>query len=331
MAGHCFQQPPLEASIRRLGVSSIQSSKTFGSPLVLITTANAYHKPSPTSIHTAQVPDPSWEWVWSEWHLNHQEGMDEGGWEYSFAFSKRFSWHKAGWFNSFVRRRAWTRKRAKKREEDVSADPHMLNSDYFTVRAASERGSRGRSHSLASSQVPTRASMNGSTMEMEQVRPDIENLETLMAILRHARIDREKLEATENYLEHAVDLSQLPEEMHELMTLFIFQASRRLLLSRLMAIYDETLKALKDKDEDEEDPELNERKKALKAALKHADEEVRKLAYWSDVKQMAEGGESRGAVDDSKGWRNGWQGVDKSGPEPPNKGELPGPEGLGGT
>jgi hypothetical protein len=76
----------------------------------------------------------------------------------------------------------------------------------------------------------------------------------------------------------------------------------------------------------EDDTELQERTAALKAALKHADEEVRKLAYWSDVKQMAENGESRGAVDGEKGWQNGWQGVDQSGPSVPNKDSLPEPE-----
>lgn len=155
---------------------------------------------------------------------------------------------------------------------------------------------------------------------MEQAKPDVEDLETLLDTLRFSRIDREKLEATENYLENALDLSNLQQEMHEIMSLFIFQASRRLLLSHLMTIYDDTNKALEQSDT----PELRGRRDALKAALKHADEEVRKLAYWSDVKQMAERGESRGAVASDKGWRGEWQGVDQSGPAEPNRGKLPG-------
>ena len=162
----------------------------------------------------------------------------------------------------------------------------------------------------------SRASTSG---EMQQIKPKIDDLETLLDTLRFARIDREKLEATASYLENAVDLSQLHEEMHEIMALFVFQASRRLLLSNLMSMYDETTKALETTD----DPDLRARKAALKDALKHADEEVRRLAYWSDVKQMAEGGESRGAVDGDQGWQEGWQGVDQSGPAPPNKGALP--------
>lgn len=279
---------------------------------------NAYHKPSPTSIHTAQVPDPSWEWVWSDWHINKQEGVDDDGWEYSFAFSKKFSWHGPRWWNSFVRRRAWTRKRAKRAEEDISNDPHMLNTDYFTVRPASDRGSQ-KSRSL-SSRVPSRTSLSqASSIEMAQQMPDIEDIETLMERLRFARIDREKLEATENYLENAMDLANLANEMHEIMSLFVFQASRRILLGNLMQIHADTTEAL----ETDESHELKDKKAALDAAVKHADEEVRRLAYWSDIKQMTEGGESTGAVDAHKGWRKEWQGVDQSGPAQPNQGKAP--------
>lgn len=259
--------------------------------------------------------------MWSDWHINQQEGVDDGGWEYSFAFSKKFRWHGAKWYNSFVRRRAWTRKRAKKKEEDISADPHMLNGDYFTVRPASERMSCRSQQSLASSRAPSKGSLAyTSSVETEQVKPDIEDLEMLLQTLRFSRIDREKIEAAENYLENALDLPNLHESMHEIMSLFVFQASRRLLLSHLMALYDDTNEALERKDASH----LRERKDALKAALTHADEEVRKLAYWSDVKKMAESGESRGAIDVDKGWCDEWQGVDKSGPAEPNRGKLPG-------
>jgi hypothetical protein len=247
--------------------------------------------------------------------------VDEGGWEYAFAFGRKFKWHGPKWYNSFVRRRAWTRKRAKKREEDISADPHMLGGDYFVVQPASDRMSRRSQQSLTSSRGHSRrSSAMSSNIEMEETRPDIEDIETLLQTLRFSRIDREKLEATENYLKNAVDLPKLHEGMHEIMSLFVFQASRRLLLTRLMEIYDGTSKELEKSDT----PALRERREALKEAMKHADEEVRKLAYWSDVKQMAESGESRGAVDSERGWNEEWQGVDKSGPAEPNRGKLPG-------
>ena len=217
-----------------------------------------------------------------------------------------------------MRRRAWTRKRAKKAKEDISADPHMLNTDYLTIRSASDRGSQ-KSRSL-SSRVPSRTSLSqASSVEIAQQMPDIEDIETLMERLRFARIDREKLEAAENYLANAIDLANLEKEMHEIMSLFIFQASRRILLGNLMQLHDDTIQEL----ENDDSQELRDKKAALDAAVEHADEEVRRLAYWSDIKQMAEGGESTGAVDAHRGWCKEWQGIDQSGPAEPNQGKDP--------
>lgn len=292
------------------------SSQALGS-LDAAPWTNVYHKPSPTSIHNAQVPDPSWEWAWSDWHINQQEGMDEDGWEYSFAFSSKFSWHGPRWYHSFVRRRAWTRKRIRKWPDDISADPHMLNTDYFNVRPASDRVRNSQS---LSSRVPSRASMTQmSSVEVDGEKPDIEDLETLLDVLRFSRIDRERLEAMKNYLTNAMDLERLAEEMHEILSLFVFQASIRHLLSYLTQVLDETTAELDKTDT----AHLRDRRDALRAAIKHADEEVRRLAYWSDVKQMAHRGASKGAVDGDKGWDEDWQGLDDSGPRQPNNGKLP--------
>lgn len=280
---------------------------------------NQFHKTSPTTTKTAQVPDPSWEWAWPDWRVHREEGveMDEFGWEYSFMFAKKFSWHGPRWWNSFVRRRAWVRKRVKKKPEDVSEDPHMLNSDYFTVTPANH----SRSSSVAGSR---RESISKASMQtsMAEEKPDIEDVWTLMAVLRASRIDREKIEAVENYLAHAKDnLEHLQDEMHDIMGIFVFQASRRLLLSRLTQIYDDAVAANGKQDElgNAED-----RKKHLGAAIKHADEEVKRLSYWSDVKGLAENGEVKHAVEETEGWNKSWQGVDQSGPAHANSGALPG-------
>ncbi|RGP62251.1 meiotically up-regulated 65 [Fusarium longipes] len=274
---------------------------------------NGYHKASPSNIHNAQVPDPTWEWAWPEWRINHQDGVDEHGWEYSFHFSKKFSWHSGKWWNSFVRRRAWTRKRIRKRDEDVSADPHMLNTDYFTIQSAAHKA-RSSHASMTSSRLSQSSVSQISAGDADEVIiSDIDNVQDLMHALREARIDREKLDAVNNYMEHAEDLQNLQHEMHEIMSLFVFQQSRRILLSRLMEIHDETTAQVKKTNT----TELRERNQALKDAIHHADEEVRKLAYWSDVKQMAESGETQDAVKGDKGWDASWEGVDQSGGAPP--------------
>ncbi|GAB1313838.1 hypothetical protein MFIFM68171_04048 [Madurella fahalii] len=275
---------------------------------------NYAHRPSPTNIHTAQVPDPSWEWAWPEWRINHGEGVDEDGWEYSFAFSRKFSWHKARWWNSFVRRRAWIRKRVKKISDYLGQDPHMLNTEYFSIRPSSEL-SRDRSPSRTASLRGSRRSMSTANAEGgEQAR--IEHADDLLDVLRGSRIDREKIEAVDNYLENAQDdLAGLQDIMHEIMSLFVFQTSRRVLLTRMTEVYDET--AARRKKGDDVTPELERRMKNLGEAVKHADEEVRRLEYWSDVKGVAEEGGSKGAVDQKKGWDSSWQGLDKSGPSAP--------------
>lgn len=201
---------------------------------------------------------------------------------------------------------------------------HHLNTDYFVIRPASTR-TKPSYGSLASSRDPSKApSMSQiSSVSGEPVKlPDIQDVETLLQILRKARIDREKLEAVENYLENGLDLHQLTEEMHDIMGLFVFQASRRLLLSHLMQIFDSTTDEL-EKKKDKADAGLKDRHEALRNAVKHADEEVRRLAYWSDVKQMAENGETN-AMEERKGWDGEeWEGIDQSGPGEPMKGKLP--------
>ena len=279
---------------------------------------NFAHNASPTDIHTAQVPDPSWEWAWPEWRINHDDDADEDGWEYSFAFWKKFSWHRARWWNSFVRRRAWIRKRVKKNGGYLAQDPHMLNPEYFSVRASAEIA-RDRSPSRASSVGGSRRSM--STGNMESVgQLVIEHTDELLRVLRMSRIDREKIEAVDNYLENAQeDLGGLQEIMHDIMSLFVFQASRRVLLTRLTEVYDDM--AAQQKKGTGTSPDLERRVQNLAAAVKHADEEVRRLEYWSDVKGMTEEGDSKGAVDQKQGWDPTWRGVDKSGPSAPPAGQ----------
>jgi hypothetical protein len=240
--------------------------------------------------------------------------VDEDGWEYSFAFSKKFSWHKAKWWNSFVRRRAWIRKRVKKDLDYNGQDPYMLNSEYFSIRPSSEI-SRERSRSRATSTRGSRISISTANVDGAE-QPVIEQADDLLCVLGRCRIDRERIEAVDNYFQNAKDdLAGLQHVMHDVMSLFVFQASRRVLLTRMTEVYDETTAELQKQKEAR--PELERRVKNLDAAIKHADEEVKRLEYWSDVKGMAEEGDSRGAVDQEQGWDPSWQGLDRSGPSEP--------------
>ncbi|KAK8098467.1 uncharacterized protein PG998_013953 [Apiospora kogelbergensis] len=251
---------------------------------------NSNHKPSPTSPKTAQPPDPSWEWAWPEWRVNKDDAIDadQDGWEYSFMFAKKFSWHGPKWWNSFVRRRAWIRRRIKKGIGYQANDPHLLNPEYFTVEASATKHLplRDGAASMLDSASRTSACVLHEEDNVSE-KKDIESVDTLMVLLRVSRIDREKLDAVQNYLEHAADdWLDLQNHMHEIMSMFVFQASRRLLLTRLMSMHDEVAK------KDEEGG--SERVKHLAAAVTHAEEELRRLEYWSDVKGVAEDVEDNG-------------------------------------
>lgn len=281
---------------------------------------NYLHKSSPTDTRTAQVPDPSWEWAWPDWHINHDVGVDKNGWEYSFMFSKKFSWHKAHWYNSCVRRRAWIRKRMRRNHD--ATDLHMLNTEYFTVRTSAELHRIASKASAEHSRLGSKASMSqlsshaSTRMSSDAVeKPDIEDLGTLMAVLRLSRIDREKIEAVDNFLQNGgEELVHLQEQMHEIMAIFVFQASRRILLSKLTDLFNETKKQMEENDSGK----LQRRSNNLKAAIRHADEELRRLEYWSDVKNLVAEGKAATATDKGKGWDHSWQGVDNSGPAMPD-------------
>jgi hypothetical protein len=278
---------------------------------------NSAHKPSATNITNAQVPDPSWEWAWTDWHINKQEGVDDDGWEYSFAFAKKISWHRPHWWNSYVRRRAWTRKRVKKHSGYQRNQPHMLTPEYFTIHAAQERStSRATSMDASAKNRPSVGSLATREQEEDFVLEDIKDIASLMKVLRCARIDREKMEAVENFTEHGGDdLYYLQEYMHEIMRIFIFQASRRLLLTHLLNIYNEASEEQEKGAKEDADPIKKKRLEHLEAAVKHADEEVKKLEFWSDVKGIAEKGQTVGAVDENKGWDRSWAGLDNSAPK----------------
>ncbi|KAI0019283.1 hypothetical protein F4780DRAFT_458097 [Xylariomycetidae sp. FL0641] len=323
------------------------------------------HAPSPTDIRTAQVPDPSWEWAWPEWRVNHDGAVeaDADGWEYSFMFARRFSWHGPTWYSSCVRRRAWIRRRVRRGTGYLAHDDeHMLNGAYFTVGGGSRKQRQQKRLTMTTvdwieavgeaedddDDNAGKEENEGGTETEEDDAPPIPTADALLRVLRRARIDREKLDAVENYIAHSRDqLARLDQHMHEIMAVFVFQASRKLLLARLVRLHDEVSRAadnpapLAKRREAEQkdnkgkqpaaaaaaaaaapdvtppptaDDEARKRAAHLAAAIRHADEEVRRLEYWSDIKGMAEAGASRGAVAGARGWDPaGWEGLDCSG------------------
>lgn len=251
-------------------------------------------------------------------------------------FSKMCSWHGPTWYNSCVRRRAWIRKRIKKHvdEDGDAGDGHGLTAEYFTIHSQRMRSqSPERQGSIAGTSLERRK-----TLSEPVDREDIRDIGHLMAALRESRIDREKMEAIESFVSNARDdLFYLGKNMKDIMAQFIFQASRRLLLAHLTTTLDAETEAQKKEADtlgkepmDEEELYEKERKDKrianLMVAVRAADEEVKRLEYWSDIKSIAEEGATKGAVSDNKGWNSQkWAGVDNSAPEPIiTKADMPG-------
>ncbi|KAL1899826.1 hypothetical protein Sste5346_002692 [Sporothrix stenoceras] len=331
-------------------------------------------------------PSWEWAWPEWRVNREDDGFEDENGWEYSFMFAKCFSWHGPTWYSSFVRRRVWIRKRVRRKnsaamsaaasaiglgEIDSVTDPHLLNPEYFTVmsaaamrRSSSRASSRHASRLSLAAQSMTPSSKSGagegaSGCEGEEngheghdggyieMPKELVNADILMCFLRAARIDREKIEAVDNFIQFAgEDLVRLQDFMHEIMALFVFQASRRTLLTQLTKAHDEAVEARQKATEASEAAKSDKGKGAeaataeiladdghtdtvhklqalgrrigyLAAAVKHADEEVRRLEYWSDIKAMAQRGATNGAVGQGEWDSHQWQGVDRSGPMPP--------------
>lgn len=116
------------------------------------------------------------------------------------------------------------------------------------------------------------------------------------------------------------------------MSLFVFQSSRRQLLATITAAIDEREDAMEQDNEKETAPSSSDgagddhspvrrrtRSENLRSAASAADEQVRRLEFWSDIKDVVRDGEAPlatgGHGDKGKGkWaREEWEGVDQSG------------------
>ena len=254
----------------------------------------AEFKDSPVNITNAQVPDPTWVWAWRSWYVDMSHDVDEEGWEYSFSFRQGFSWHGAHpWFHSFVRRRRWLRKRVRmhphtsRGTKGSMKNAHMLNADYFTIHALRDR-SRASSVDGTVTNRSSYVSSNHVESDTDQENGDITNIGELMRRLRKATVDRTKVEAVKNFLEHGgEELVYLPDRMDEILSMFYYQTSRRQLFAEIQSLYKAKTEP-EDESDVQDEPDEDEKRKAdsLLKAVQAADEHVKDLEFWSDVKAV---------------------------------------------
>lgn len=256
-------------------------------------------KESPVNITNAQVPDPSWMWTMKTWYVDMSRDVDEQGWEYSFSFKpilnpffkSGFAWHgNHPWFHSLVRRRKWIRKRAKissRTNLEKNSGSHMLNADYFTIHDNRDR-SRGSSAERSTNKRSSfggRHTVSGDEGEDEEIN----DIVALTKTFKNTTLDRKKLEAMRNFLEHGgEDLHYLSQYMPDLMGMFFYQTSRQQLLVELQDFLESLLETKnRHGDQGNAEDEKSKRKsdniqEAVAAALAH----VKDLEYWSDRKKI---------------------------------------------
>ncbi|KAK4552612.1 hypothetical protein LTR86_010256 [Recurvomyces mirabilis] len=256
---------------------------------------NAQFRTSPVSILNAQLPDPSWEWAWKTWYVDMSRDVDEEGWEYSLLFRQEFNWHgNHPWFHSFVRRRRWLRLRRRKNTlHSTTEKSHELTPEYFTIHPKTlKSGSDGYGSGI---QSPTRTPRREKEVDVEKI--EVTDIASLAHALRVASVDREKLTAMRKFVSHGGDeLFYLSDRMEEIMALFVYQSSRRQLLAELISYHDSahsTQNSLSSHDHQGDDEkaeqhgEATKRAENLHRAVRAADEQVKRLEYWSDIKEMA--------------------------------------------
>ncbi|TKA22139.1 hypothetical protein B0A50_08196 [Salinomyces thailandicus] len=263
---------------------------------------NAEFRTSPVDIRNAQVPDPSWEWVWKQWYVDMSRDVDEEGWEYTLIFPGpifgRWAWHGTHpWFHSFVRRRRWVRLRRRKTPMHRAAEKaHELTAEYFTIRPKTLRAgteSGGRTLSRSTSWARMHAKMED---ESSIEKTEILSIADLLHALRKAGVDREKLVLVRKFVANGgEELHYLSGRMEEVMHLLMYQSSRRRLLADLISHHEDAHRSREDlRQHNHDDVDQQARHEAaerqadnLHRAVLEAERLVKGLEYWSDIKSMA--------------------------------------------
>lgn len=93
---------------------------------------------------------------------------------------------------------------------------HMLNADYFTIHASRDRSVDSSIGSRTLNRFSYASNVGANNDEDDEIE-EISDIRALMRVLRKARIDRERIEAIEGFLNHGgEDVFYLAEKVHSI-------------------------------------------------------------------------------------------------------------------
>ena len=208
-------------------------------------------------------------------------------------------------------------------------EAHRLNADYFTIHPALNRSpDSSYPPSMAASQTITKLNTR---LPQEEEPEGVDNIKALIRRLKKATVDREKIHLVLQFMdEGGQDIHYLADEMPHIMSIFMYQYSRKQLLTGMLRKVDGSASDRRDEGSAKgKEPEVaedqpseayanasKERQADIRKAVEAADELLKDFEYWSDIKSVVQSGQSLTAADEEKGWDEGWQGIDRSGPKP---------------
>ena len=209
---------------------------------------------------------------------------------------------------------------------------HEFTAEYFTIHpktllSALSSEDAGNNTAKAEQLRLLREKSDQRDDEADDQLFPIEDIASLVHHLRRSAVDREKLSYVRRFVDAgAADLYYLPLRMGEIMSLFIYQSSRRQLLADLLVHHDRVRERRRslaghshthsstsgDNDDEGRDAQAEHERaeraaKDLLEAIHAADQQVKRLEYWSDIKGMASEGD---LLQQEGGWdRKRWQGL----------------------
>lgn len=199
---------------------------------------------------------------------------------------------------------------------------HELTAEYFTIHPRTLRPTSDDYSKAASTEMMRLNEKLDEDSDIEKM--EIADIGSLIHVLKRATVDREKLVAVRKFMSSgSEELYYLSSRMPEIMGLLVFQSSRRQLLTDLLNRFDDAhnrRESLVDHKHDDEDAQKEHDIAARNAenlmkAVKAADEQVKKLEYWSDIKGMSQRGETLQQSPEGKWDLSKWQGLSPTGEE----------------